>query len=161
MADINRGIAPLDPTSDVGKVRLLTGDTNYTPLDPPEPGYGDYEVWSDDQIQAALTAGGSIPRAVAILYGLMAASWAATSATIKTDDLTMSAKDSVGNWLNLAAYWNKIADQEEENAINDYFDLVDTRGGDDFCDSYPLPIGIAWHELAAPAVRYPHLPWGC
>lgn len=162
MANENRGIAPPDVNTDVGKVRLLSGDVNYTPLVPPEVGYGNYEVWSDDQINAALVAsGGSIPRAIAILYGLIAASWASTSATIKTDDLSMSAKDSVGNWLNLAAYWNSIADKEDENAINDYFDLVDTRGGDIDCDVFPTPPGVAWHELTAFPVRYPRLPWDC
>lgn len=145
MANVNRGIAPLDPNSDIGRVRLLSGDVDYEEFVPPEPGFGNYGVWSDDQIQAALTAGGSVARAIAILYGLLAASWASSSATIKTDDLTMSAKDSVGNWLSLAAYWNSIADNEEQGAINEYFDLVDARGGDCW--------GPEWPELSA-------RPWG-
>lgn len=131
---VNRGIAPPDPNTDVGRVRLLSGDVSYKELVPPEVGYGDYEMWSDAQIEAALTAsGGSVPRAIAMLYSGIAASWASTGATIKTDDLTYSVKDSVGNWLNLAAYWNKVADDEGSKAVDDYFDLVDVIDCDNYC----------------------------
>lgn len=131
---INRGVAPPDPGTDVGRVRLLSGDVDYVELVPPEVGFGNYSIWSDAQIEAALEAsGGSIPRTIAMLYSGLAASWASTGATIRTDDLTYSVKDSVGNWLTLAAYWKKVADDEEERAINDYFDLVSVRGGDRAC----------------------------
>ena len=130
MANTKRGIAPLDPTTDVGKFRLASGDSEYEEYDPPQPGFGLYESWSDAEIEAFIEiAGGSIARAIALAYTQMAASWASTGATIRTDDLTYSNKDSVGSWLNLAAYWNKIADDEDDRAINDYFDLVSVRGG--------------------------------
>lgn len=140
----NPGIAPPDPSTPVGQVRLLSGDIDYTPLTPPVAGEGNYSLWSDDQIEAALAlAGDSIPRAIAIMYMQMAAAWNSSSATIRTDDLQYQVKDSVGSWLSLADYWNKVADSEEERAINDYFDMVPvgtTRLGRRPPEASPWPV---------------------
>lgn len=107
-------------------MRIALGDTEYEEYDPPQPGYGLYQLFSDAQLQVFLDlAGGNVARAIAMAYTQIGASWASTGATIRTDDLTFSAKDSVGNWLTLAAWWNKVADDEENRAINEYFDLVD------------------------------------
>ena len=141
----NRGIAPPDPNTDVGRFRLLSGDSEYVEYDPPQPGYGIYGLWSDAEIEAFLElAGGSIPRAIAMAYMQIGASWASSGASIRTADLTYSVKDSVGNWLNLAAYWSKIADDEDKRAINDYFDLVDVRGGDRWCKPEAAPWPYPW-----------------
>jgi len=137
----NRGVAPPNPTTDVGKFRFAAGDTEYKPLDPPESGYGDYNVWSDAEIEAYLELGGSVARAIAIAYRQMAAHWTSTAATIKTDDLTYSAKDTVGNWLALADYWDKLADSEEAAAVDDVFELVAIR---------PTPDRPARHAEGSP-----------
>lgn len=135
------GIAPPDADSNVGRVRLLGGDSSWTELDPPVPGQGRYQLWADSEIEAALTlSGDSVPRAIAMLYTQIAAAWNSSGGTIKTDDLTYSAKDSVGSWLNLAKYWADLADAEDDRAINDYFDLVDVRGGECFI----VPEASAW-----------------
>lgn len=126
MAFTERGVAPLDPNTDIGRMRVALGDVDYEEYDPPQPGYGLYQVFSDDQLQVFLDlAKGNVARAIAMAYAQIGASWASTGATIRTDDLTFSAKDSVGNWLTLAAYWNKIADDQDDAAVNDYFDLVE------------------------------------
>lgn len=126
MAFTERGIAPPDPTTDIGRMRIALGDTEYEEYIPPQPGYGLYQLFSDAQLQVFLDlAGGNVARAIAMAYTQIGASWASTGATIRTDDLTFSAKDSVGNWLTLASWWNKVADDEEDRAINEYFDLVD------------------------------------
>ena len=152
----NPGVAPLDPNTEVGRFRLLAGDATSKPLDPAVPGMGDYAIWSDAEIEAFLAlSGGNIPRAIATAYMQMAAAWNSSSATIRTDDLQYQVKDSVGSWLNLADYWNKVADSEEERAINDYFDLVDVRGRERWCapEAAPWPVcgcggrctdGCAW-----------------
>lgn len=125
------GVAPPEPDTNVGLVRLLGGDSDYVALDPPVSGMGLYKLWSDAEIEAALSmADDSVPRAIAILYTQLAAHWNSSGATIKTDDLTYSVKDSVGSWLSLADYWRKVADDEDDRAINDYFDLVDVGVGD-------------------------------
>lgn len=132
MAFDKRGQAPLDPTRDVSQFRLMAGDSEYQEYSPVEIGWGLFQIWSDAEIEAFLAiTGGNIPRAIALAYTQIGASWASTGATIRTDDLTYSAKDSVGNWLSLADYWNKIADGQEQRAIDDYFDLVDVAQGYD------------------------------
>lgn len=128
---MNRGIAPPDPATQVGQFRFTAGDSSYTELDPPEVGFGDYAIWSDDEINSFLTvADGNLARAIAIAYRQMAAMWASTGASIKTDDLSYAAKDSVANWISLADYWDKVADDQDANAVDDYFDLVPVRRAD-------------------------------
>ena len=134
---MNRGIAPLDPTSDVGQFRLLSGDVDYKPLDPPEAGFGDYTLWSDDQILALIAVGGGIPRGIANAYAQLAASTQA--ATIKTDDLNFSGKAEVDKWLALAARWEAVADRDDSRAVDDYFDIV-TVGG----ERHRHPEGSPW-----------------
>lgn len=126
MANKNVGVAPPDKTTNVGKMRFALGDSEFEPLDPPEAGKGQYQLFSDDELETFLElADDNVARAIAMAYRQIGASWASTGATIKTDDLTYSAKDSVGNWLNLAAYWDKVADDQDQRAIDNYFDLVE------------------------------------
>lgn len=121
------GIAPPNGSTDVGKFRLMAGDSEYQEMVPPTPGLGLYQTWSDAEIAAFLeAAGGSVPRAIALAYTQIAASYAVSGATIKTDDLSYSSKDSVGSWQSLARYWNSIADALDEKAANDMFIMVDT-----------------------------------
>lgn len=138
---VNRGIAPPDPTTDVGKFRFAAGDSSFVALAPPEVGFGDYSVWSDDEIEVFLVVGGgNLARAIAIAYRQLAATWASTGAAIKTDDLSYSAKESVGNWIALADYWDKLADEQGAAAVDDYFDLV-TVGGN---ECYRPPEASPW-----------------
>lgn len=145
MANTNVGVAPPDPTADIGRMRLALGDSEFTELDPPEGGKGQYGLFSDDELNAFLSlASGNVPRAIAMAYRQIGASWASSGATVKTDDLTYSAKDSVGNWLNLASYWDKVADDQDERAVNNFFDLVDLgatrRGPGSTPEASPWPV---------------------
>lgn len=156
MANKNVGIAPPDKTTNVGKVRFALGDSEWVPTDDPAiPGMGQYQLFSDDELETFLElADDNVARAIAMAYRQIGASWASSGATVKTDDLTYSAKDSVGNWLNLAAYWDKVADNQDERAVNNFFDLVDlgaTRRGEP-CppEGSPWPVrnpltgGVMW-----------------
>lgn len=128
MAYTKRGIAPADPTSDVGKFRFAAGDSEYENYVPIQPGYGLYQLWSDNDIIGLIAvAGGSVARAVSMAYAQIGAMFATSGGTIKTDDLSASAKDSVGNWLALSRFWADQADQEGLNAADDIFYLADTR----------------------------------
>lgn len=55
---VNRGVAPLDITTDIGLFRMRLGDVNYVPLSPPETGFGDYNYFSDNEITGFILAGG-------------------------------------------------------------------------------------------------------
>lgn len=139
------GIAPPDGATNVGKFRLLAGDSEYQPMDPPVDGMGLYQLWTDAEIEAFLAVSGdSVPRAISMAFSQVGAMWASTGATIKTDDLTYSAKDAVGNWLNLAKYWADVADNEAGNSADDIFILADTRGlNEDDCrkpEASPWPL---------------------
>lgn len=151
MAYDKRGIAPADPATPVGQFRFAAGDSEFQPYDPPEEGFGLYQLWSDADIIGLLAAaGGSVPRAVSLAYLQIGASFASQGATIKTDDLSVSVKDSVGNWVNLAKYWREVADQEADRAANDYFELVPVRDVGGWCkpeaSPWPVcgPLGSAW-----------------
>ena len=145
----NRGIAPPDRSTDVGKMRYALGDSDYKPI-PDDPGYGDYALFSDAELETLIElAGGNVPRAVAMAYRKIGAQWTSLGATIKTDDLSYSAKDSVGNWRSLADDWDKIADDQEQRAIDNYFDLVDvgtTRRGRCKPEAAPWPV-LCPHSL--------------
>lgn len=152
MANKNVGVAPPDRDTNVGKMRFALGDSDWVPTDDPAiPGMGQYQLFSDDELLTFLElADDNVARAIAMAYRQIGASWASTGATIKTDDLTYSAKDSVGNWLNLAAYWDKVADDQDQRAIDSYFDLVDVgaanRGGPCKPEGMPWP-AICPHSL--------------
>lgn len=129
MAYDKRGIAPADPTTGVGKFRFAAGDSEYQNYVPPQPPYGLYQLWSDNDIIGLLAvSGGSVARAVSLAYSQIGAMYAASGGTIKTDDLSVSVKDSVGNWLALSRFWADQADKEAASAADDIFDLVDVRG---------------------------------
>lgn len=72
----NRGVYPVDPLTPVGQFRLASGDVISVPLTPPEVGFQDYRMWSDDEITVFLSQGGdSVNRSIG--YAWLQASGAA------------------------------------------------------------------------------------
>lgn len=124
----NLGAYPVDPTTSVGKFRLMAGDSDGTPIvpEPPaEPTQANYAVWSDAAIEVLLEqAGGSIARAISMGYMQLAAASASTSANIRTDDLSVNTASRSGEFLKLAQYWGDIADEQ----ASDTFDIVYIEG---------------------------------
>lgn len=117
----NRGIAPPDLTTDVGQFRVLVGDTQYVELVPPEVGFGDYEKFSDDEIEGYLAqAEGSIPRAIGYAYLYLAGQAALTSHSVKDYDLAVDTTKRADGLIAIANMWFGKADAEEA----DYFDVV-------------------------------------
>lgn len=107
----------------MGQFRLTSGDYEYSPLSPPEAGFGDYSIWSDAVIESLLVAStGSIARAISFGYIQLAAATDASS--IKTDDLSESGKGEADKWLALARFWGDRADSEDAAGAGDWFDLV-------------------------------------
>ena len=83
--------ATYDITTDVGKVRLMTGDKDLTSV-----------VFSDEEITYFLTEAGSVELASAMLLEAWAALYTASPSAEKIGDYSYSAK-TVDNMLALAA----------------------------------------------------------
>jgi len=58
----NKGVAPVDTSTAVGQFRVDVGDTDYKALVPAETGFGDFQYFSDLELQSALDATGGVPR---------------------------------------------------------------------------------------------------
>ena len=117
----NRGIAPPDLTTDVGQFRVLVGDAQYVELDPPEPGFQDFEKFSDAEIEGYLAqAEGSIPRAIGYAYLYLAGQAALTSTSVRDYDLQVDNTKRADGLIAIANMWFGKADEEGA----DYFDIV-------------------------------------
>lgn len=127
----NRGVYPLDPTTNVGKFRLGRGDVTSVPLSPVESGYQDYAKYSDDEITQYLEMGlDSVNRAIG--YSYLQASGAASeqSKTVKDYDLAVDLTKRAEDLRKTAAYYFELADQQDAlTGDSDAFVIVDT--GDD------------------------------
>lgn len=146
---VNRGVAPLDPLTEVGQLRLLLGDIDYVDLVPPEAGYGDYNNFSDDELEGFILAGsGSITRASGFGYLRLAALAASGAISWRSDDLSLDAKQVAAEYRLLANIAFGQADNEE------------ALGASSFALDHPYKTCDCWggcatcaQELAAPPVR--------
>ena len=83
----NTGVAPIDAESNVGKVRILLGDTDPTNV---SGGQGTYLFFSDDEITAILGMYSDSPQlAAARCLETIAGSQALLLKSWSTDDLTV------------------------------------------------------------------------
>ena len=101
----NSGVYPLDPNTDVGRVRLLIGDTISVPFDPVVPGFQDYTLFSDAEITQFLTAGqDNIYRAAGWAYISLAGAAAQQAESIRDFDLQIDSRQKAEQ-LRLQAQW--------------------------------------------------------
>ena len=118
------GAYPVDPTSSVGKFRIMAGDSEGTPIipEPPaEPTTAEYAIWSDAEIEVLILQGSnSVAKAISMGYMQLAAQAASQSVNIRTDDLSNNTTSRSGEFLKLAQYWADIAEQQAA----DGFDVV-------------------------------------
>lgn len=123
---INRGVTPIDPLTDVGKFRLTYGDTQYTPLDPPELGYGNYTELSDDEIELFLAqSSGSVPGAIGRYYVRLSGDAAKQSVSIKDHDLAEDSTKRAADLRATAQWWFDLAEGDDVLAGSaDIFDVV-------------------------------------
>ena len=142
----NKGISPIDPTSEVGALRLLVSDTDSIPLDPPQDSLADYNTWSDDALGTALNAmGGNQLRAAGTLYLQLAAEHSLVGRSIRTDDLTLDIK-SRGTDLRLVAQsFFDQATAADNASREDFFQIVPFAGRNRGCrcvrpEGTPRPI---------------------
>ncbi len=122
---MNPGASPIDPTSNVGLLRILVGDTANVPLEPPVAGQASYAVWSDSALLGALIlADDSVYRAAGDLYASLAAQYAQSEADIKTDDLVLRTGGRSASFLKLAQSFYARADAEDAAGASDFFEIA-------------------------------------
>lgn len=84
------GLVPPDPTTEVGRLRILVGDVDAV-VDPDgELGpttEGEYTVFGDLQLAAFLFEGGNVLRGAALAIRRLAVEYSAAGQSIRTDDL--------------------------------------------------------------------------
>lgn len=125
----NIGTYPIDPTSDIGKLRMLVGDTAATELQPPLPGHGNYAVFSDVTLAVVLGGqGGNQLRAAGTLFLQLAAEYAQTGKSIKTDDLAIDTRTRGGDLRSIAQSFFDQAQDADATDANDFFQIVPFAG---------------------------------
>lgn len=138
----NRGAVPLDPNSEVGQFRVRAGDTQFVPLDPPEVGFGDYEKWSDLEIQGFLAANPSPLWAIYEAYLQIATSAAIAAKQIKDYDLQINTEKRAEALLKIALAWrDRALDGDAAAGLDDEFLIVSMTGD---CDVIPEAAPAVW-----------------
>jgi hypothetical protein len=131
----NIGVAPYNPATLVGKVRVTTGDVIYGTI---TSGQAEYQMFSDADIQAfLLTAEDNVLRAAGFGFMSLAARASLESKTIKDYDLSIDLKSLADSLRKQANEFFNQADNADARLGNlDVFEL--TRTGRD----------LTWPELA-------------
>lgn len=121
----NIGVAPYDPTTLVGKVRVITGDVNYGAI---TAGEAEYEMFSDEDIEAFLvTAEDNVLRAAGFGFMSLAGRASLDSKTIKDYDLSIDLKSLADSLRKQAAEFFKQADDKDaRDGVTDVFELTRT-----------------------------------
>lgn len=132
----NVGIAPPDLTSEVGQFRIVVGDLEYKPLEPPQQGRGDYEKWSDGEVEGFLAMGsGSTLRAAGFAYLQLASGAALASQSVADYDLKVDTTKRAADLRAIAqAYFEQADDLDDADGNGDIFDMFDLTGN---CDIIP------------------------
>lgn len=124
----NIGVAPYDPTTLVGKVRVTTGDVIYGAI---TAGEAEYEMFSDEDIEAFLVASeDNILRAAGFGFMSLAARASLNSKTVKDYDLSIDLKslaDSLRKQAN--EFFNQADAADARLGVADVFELTRTGRG--------------------------------
>lgn len=123
----NPGAYPVDLTSNVGQFRALIGDLNAVAYSPNEPGYRNFEKFSDAEIEAYIAqGGGSIPRGIGYSYLYLAGQAAMQSASVKDYDLTIDETKRAADLRAIAQFWFDQADGDDVVTGEEAFEIVPT-----------------------------------
>jgi len=124
----NVGIAPYDPTTLVGKVRVLIGDVDSTFTNPPKNGFGNYELFSDEEIESfILSAEESTLRAAGFAYLALAGRASLDAKSIKDYDLSIDLKSRSAELRKQAMEFFAQADEKDKrDGVSDVFELAQT-----------------------------------
>lgn len=115
----NTGVAPVDPESNVGKVRILLGDTDPTNV---SEGRGTYLFFSDSEITAILGMYSNSPQlAAARCLETIAGSQALLLKSWSSDDLTVRG-DAIA--AELRAIAKQLRQEVTASESSDEFEIV-------------------------------------
>lgn len=137
----NPGAVPLDPETEIGAFRLLFGDTQWTAYDPNVPGEGDYNYFSDAEIQALLAQGaGSDNRAIGFAYLKLSGAAAMQAKSVKDFDLSVDLTKRAGELAKVAQLWFERADSiDDAGGESDFFDVVGFDEDDELIPEGVIP----------------------
>lgn len=123
----NPGAYPLDPTSPVGRFRILYGDTDSEPYDPVVVGIQNYQELSDDEVEGFISQGGdSIPRGIGYLYIALAGQAAKQSKVVQDQDLRVDLTKRAADLRAIAEVWFGSADNDDLVNAEEAFEIVPT-----------------------------------
>jgi len=125
-----KGKAPLDPESSVGRFRMLSNDTEYEELSPPEEGFGSYKYASDAEIESYIeAASGNLNRALGTYFLAMSAAAAAEARVVQDFDLRVSTVSRAGDLRRIGMSFLEQADKSDESGgEKDIFDAFSLGG---------------------------------
>ena len=126
-ASCNFGTTPVQFDSDIGRFRALAGDTNYTAVDG-QPGVGNFESWSDDEIAAYLSStDGNVYRAIGYAYLALASAAALHAKSVADYDLKVDTTKTPDALRSTANYWfTRDREEDKLNGGGDIFEVFDT-----------------------------------
>lgn len=128
----NPGVYPLDPASPTGKFRLVFGDIQSEPYNPPVEDIQNYTELSDAEIEAYIAVGGdSTNRAIGYYYLSLAGAAAKIAKSIRDYDLQVDTTKRATDLRTTAQWWFDQADNEDIVSAEEGFEIVNTgtRGG--------------------------------
>jgi len=115
----NLGIAPPDASSDVGKIRVLLGDTDPQNI---VSGVGEYIYFSDDELLVFLEMyGGNVKLATARCMETIAGSQVLLLKSWSSDDLSVNGDRITDSLRRVAAQLRAEALEEESS---EYFNII-------------------------------------
>lgn len=100
---------------------------------------GDELYWTDEELDAAILAAGgeNINRAAGQAVQALAIQYALTGRSIRTDDLTLDAKDRGSDLLAVAKSFFDSAASDDSAAASDFFQIVPFGGRASSCCTRP------------------------
>jgi len=121
----NTGIAPYDPSTPVGRVRVITGDVVYGT---PSAGFAEYEMFSDEEIEAFLVeSDDNILRAAGFGYLALSGRASLQAKTVKDYDLSVDLKAVAAELRKQADDLFKRADEKDgRDGVSDVFEWTAT-----------------------------------
>jgi hypothetical protein len=134
----NSGVAPVNLTTDVGRVRVLLGDTDPTNV---SAGYGTYLYFSDNELTALLGMYNNDPRLTAArCLETIAGSQALLLKSWSSDDLAVRG-DAIAESLRKIA--KQLRDEATADASSESFEIIPLPLRNDYLNDFE---DIAYYE---------------